>query len=292
MAESPAHKFGQIIGNLLEAVVGSLLLEYCEKNNLYLDKVGSRSVRKGKKVSWMDKYGNTHDLDFVIEKNGTDKKIGKPVAFIESAWRRYTKHSRNKAQEIQGALLPLAETYRESNPFLGVILAGVFTDGALSQLKSHGFSVLYFEYDKLLKSFSEISLDIFFDETTSFDLIKKKIKHLNRLSKVQHRVVVQSLIKENQKEINSFFKQIDSHIFRQVRSVKMLSVYGQWQNYRDIKGAIKAIEKPSLLPPPDKMKFIKFEIIISFNNNDKVECQFSCRVEALRFLRFFSDIEK
>ncbi len=291
MAESPAHKFGQIIGNLLEAVVGPLLLEYCNKNNLYLDKAGPRSVRKGKKVSWMDKYGNTHDLDFVIEKNGTDKKTGKPVAFIESAWRRYTKHSRNKAQEIQGALLPLAETYRECNPFLGVILGGVFTDGALSQLKSHGFSVLYFEYDKILKAFSDINLDIFFDETTSFDLIKKKIKHLDRLSKVQYREVVQSLIKENQREINIFFKQIDSYILRKVQSVKILSVYGQWQNYRDIKGAIKAIEKPSLLPPPDEMKFIKFEIVINFNNKDKVEGQFSSQKEAMRFLHFFSDTE-
>ena len=145
MAQSPAHKFGQIIGNLLEAVIYPLLLKYCNKKTLYLDKVGLRLARQGKKVSWTDKYGNVHDLDFVIEKNGTDKKIGKPVAFIESAWRRYTKHSRNKAQEIQGAILPLAETYSESNPFLGAILAGVFTEGALNQLKSHGFSVLYFE---------------------------------------------------------------------------------------------------------------------------------------------------
>ena len=87
---------------------------------------------------------NSHDLDFVLERGGTPDKIGMPVAFIETAWRRYTKHSRNKAQEIQGALEPLAETYRHLAPFKGAVLAGVFTEGALTQLRSLGFTVLYF----------------------------------------------------------------------------------------------------------------------------------------------------
>jgi hypothetical protein len=48
------------------------------------------------------------------------------VAFIETAWRRYTRHSRNKAQEIEGAIGPLAETFAHARPFLGAILAGQF----------------------------------------------------------------------------------------------------------------------------------------------------------------------
>ena len=72
------------------------------------------------------------------------KKPGKPVAFIESAWRRYTKHSRNKAQEIQGAILPLAETYSESNLFLGAVLAGVFTEGRIKSTEITWFFCLVF----------------------------------------------------------------------------------------------------------------------------------------------------
>ena len=92
MAKSPSHKFGQIIGHLTEDIMYPLLLKYCKKNNLYLDKSGPRPARKGKTLSWIDKYGNVHDLDFVIEKKGTKEQIGTHVAFIESAWRRYTKH--------------------------------------------------------------------------------------------------------------------------------------------------------------------------------------------------------
>ncbi|MCL4505706.1 MAG: hypothetical protein M1140_06740 [Chloroflexi bacterium] len=148
MAQSPAHKFGQIIGGLLESVIRPQIEDFCLRHGLYLDHQGrDRPARRGRKVTWQDQYGNIHDLDFVIEQGGTDQTIGQPVAFIEVAWRRYTKHSRNKAQEIQGAILPLAEKYNWNTPYLGTVLAGVFTEGSLDQLRSHGFRVFYFPYE-------------------------------------------------------------------------------------------------------------------------------------------------
>jgi len=90
MATSPSHRFGQIIGDLLEEIMTPLLQSFCDERRLYLDKRGNRGeARGGKKVSWIDKYGNTHDLDFVIEKGGSDDVRGRPLAFIEAAWRRY-----------------------------------------------------------------------------------------------------------------------------------------------------------------------------------------------------------
>ena len=87
---------------------------------------------KAKRSHGTDLNGNEHDLDFVLERGGTATKRGIPVAFIETAWRRYTKHSRNKAQEIQGAIVPLFETYKRYHPLMGAILAGDFTPGALT----------------------------------------------------------------------------------------------------------------------------------------------------------------
>ena len=110
MAASPSHKFGQIIGDLLESAVAPLLADFAVKHGLYFDRKGSRQCRDGLKCSWIDLNKNSHDLDFVLERGGTTIKKGMPAAFIEVAWRRYTKHSRNKAQEIQGAIMPLAET--------------------------------------------------------------------------------------------------------------------------------------------------------------------------------------
>jgi hypothetical protein len=126
VAKSPTHRFGQIIGEVLEAAVVPLLAVFAEKHGLYLDKQGERPCRRGKRCTWLDLNKNKHDLDFVLERGGTPQKRGEPAAFIETAWRSYTKHSKNKAQEIQGAIAPLADTYASAGPFLGVILAGCF----------------------------------------------------------------------------------------------------------------------------------------------------------------------
>jgi hypothetical protein len=107
VAVSYAHRWGQIIGDVFQASVHVLLQEVAAEHGLYLDRQGPRKARSGKKLRWQDRYGNYHDLDYVMERGGTDDVRGLPVAFIETAWRRYTKHSKNKAQEIEGALVPL-----------------------------------------------------------------------------------------------------------------------------------------------------------------------------------------
>ena len=103
MAQSPPHRLGQIIGEVLELTIHDPLQALCQRHGLYLDTQHSRPARDGRtKVTWKDQNGNTHDLDYVIEQGGSESQLGIPKAFIEIAWRRYTKHSRNKAQEIQG----------------------------------------------------------------------------------------------------------------------------------------------------------------------------------------------
>jgi hypothetical protein len=45
MAESPAHKFGQVIGGLIESVVKPPLEEYCDKQGLYNARLG-RTIQR------------------------------------------------------------------------------------------------------------------------------------------------------------------------------------------------------------------------------------------------------
>ncbi len=90
MARSPAHRFGQIIGEILEAGILPILNKFALQHGLFVDKHGGRPCRAGKKCSWVDLNGSTHDLDFVLERGGTPGKFGVPIAFIETAWRRYT----------------------------------------------------------------------------------------------------------------------------------------------------------------------------------------------------------
>ena len=151
MAKSQSHTLGEFIGAFFEDLMKKPIRDFANKNGLFFDTIGPRKARGGRKLTWTDVHGSKHDLDFVLEKGGTEDTIGEPVAFIELAWRRYTKHSKNKAQEISGAVNPICEKYELRKPFKGAILSGQFTDNSLNQLRNDDFHVLYIR-EEILKT--------------------------------------------------------------------------------------------------------------------------------------------
>ena len=287
MAESPAHKFGQLIGNLLEELIEPSLADFATSSHLYLDyQKKPRSTRKGKKVTWEDLYGNTHDLDYVFERDGTSEKIGTPVAFIEVAWRRYTKHSRNKAQEIQGAILPLAEKYRWSNPFLGAVLAGVFTEGSLDQLRSHGFQILYFPYDNLIEAFATVGIDIRFDERTSDEVFRQCVKTIENMPPATMQRVKEHLVAANQQELLSFMGSLEQRLARMVEKVVIIPLYGQSDEFSTIEDALRFLNQYRIREElPD---FRKYEILVTFTNGDRAEGSFKEKTKVQDFLQFIA----
>lgn len=282
MAQSPAHKFGQIIGDAVEAAVEPLLRRFAQKHGLYLDKKGPRKARTGSKVTWRDKYANLHDLDFVLEVQGSEMLTGTPVAFIEVAWRRYTKHSRNKAQEIQGAILPLLETHKNAAPFIGAVLAGVFTDGALTQLSSLGFNVLYFPYKSVLEAFSKVGVDAGFDEETADSRFAAKVRAWRKLSERNRLVVSKALLDLNVPEVERFMQALENAVNRRIARVRVLPLHGVLTEWDSVKEATDFILRYTESRENDPL--VKYEIQIIYTNGDRVEGQFAAREDAIRFL--------
>lgn len=284
MGASLSHKFGQIIGELLEVAIEPKLRQFAIANDLYLDKVGKRRARKGKKVTWSDDKGNKHDLDFVLERGGSEEKIGVPVAFIESAWRRYTRHSRNKAQEIQSAILPLARRYSFSSPFKGVVLAGEFTNGALIQLKSLNFGVLYFPYQTVVDAFKIANIDLSFGDETSEDEFRLKIDQFQLLEDRQS--IANELLRLNSKEVDVFFDLLTKSVVRYIDRVIVLPLYGQESIASNVLDAIDFIIKFTG-EESNAHSLKRFEIIIRYNNTDKIEGSFENKFDAIEFLKAY-----
>lgn len=283
MARSLSHKFGQIIGDLVELALEPCLQNFAQENRLYLDKKGDRKTRQGKRVSWTDLNGNKHDLDFVLERGGTENTIGVPVAFIESAWRRYTKHSKNKVQEIQSAILPLADKYSNFSPFVGVVLAGVFTEGAVNQLKSYGFSVLFFPYETIVNSFSKFGIDAAFDEKTAETDFRKKIICWNKLSNKGD--VAKELLELNKKNVEEFLSSLAETISRFIEQIVLLPLHGQETVSDNAKGAINFLKDYS--EDKSKLPLSKYEIIIKYNTGDKIEASFKEKKDCIKFLETY-----
>ena len=285
MAESPPHRFGQMVGDLLEDLVEQLLRKFCDTRHYYLDKKGPRgNARSGKKVAWEDRYGNVHDLDFVIEKDGTKNHRGRPLAFIEVAWRRYRKHSRNKAQEIQGAILPIAETYGWDKPFLGVVLAGIFTQASVTQLKSLGFGVLHFPYPMIVAAFAEVGVDITFDEQSKDEEFKICVQKIKALGPASIRKLKRLLLESNSAEVEAFLGQLRTTVDRMIDSVIIVPLYGDEVRFTSLPEAITFISSHDASESCGP--FRRFEVVVRYSNGDSVNASLATKEKVLDFLHY------
>ena len=285
MAESLAHGWGQKIGEVLESAVISLLEDFATAHNLYLDRHGERPARSGKKAKWKDVNGNEHDLDYVLERGGNLNNIGTPVAFIETAWRRYTKHSRNKVQEIQGAIIPLVAAYRNSAPFTGAILAGNFTNGALRQLESLGFIVLHISYADVLSAFAAVKIDASFDEDTAERLFQAKLRAWGLIGERKRKRVAGRLLEINKNKVSEFVAALARSVSRTISGVCVMPLHGSPSVLESVSDAIAFISDYN----EDRVKLpvVEYVVQIRYTNTDEVEGRFKEKDGALEFLRSY-----
>lgn len=282
MAQSPAHTWGQAIGNVIERGVEPLLQSVAAEFGLYLDQRGPRTARKGKKVTWTDKYDNTHDLDFVLERGGTDRTIGDPAGFIEVAWRRYTKHSRNKAQEIQGAILPLAETYAVHKPFLGAVISGEFTGGAMEQLLSLGFQLLHFDYESVLEAFESVGIDARTEEATPDSEVQSKVDAWQELPEDEKKYVSDTLFNICSDRVAAFAVAMRLTFGRIVERIRILPLFGLSVDFRLIDEAQTYLEDSSRFEASGTLTRIEIEVM--YSNGDIIVETFGNTRDAAFFL--------
>jgi hypothetical protein len=287
---SPGHKLGQLIGNFFERFFSSRLMDLAEELGLYCDQKGFRPEVRGrkKKVTWIDNRGNAHELDYVFERNGARDKKGVPVAFVELAWRRYTKHSRNKAGEIEAALVPLKETYSDSCNFLGAILGGEFTEGALKQLTSKDINILYIPYRKVMDAFLVKEIDLDYPEDAADDQKRELVEAWENLRLGDMRFTEQKFAELIGSDYHEFAESMKKALLRKIERIRILPLFGSEMLFTSVKDAIAAIEECDIAHARAE-KFCKFEIYIKFTNGDRIECSFQEREKTIKFLEMYKD---
>lgn len=286
MAQSPSHKLGQLIGTQFEAAMREPLKQVAAEYHLYLDYEHPRLVRNGKReVAWTDAYGNTHRLDYVLEEGGSERHTGHPRAFIELAWRRYTKHSRNKAQEIQGAVRPLAERYGQHAPFLGAILSGVFTANSVEQLRSHGFTVAYCPYEDIVEAFRRSGLDVAFDESMSDLALQRKVESFERTTEMTRQQIRQTILQVGRAAFVPFFATLRTCLDRDVTQIRILTLSGISYDFASVDKAVQFIASHDETAPA--MQFVRYEILVQYSTGDEVRGNFQTKSRAITFLQKF-----
>ena len=275
--------------------VRNMLGEVAQRHGLYLDFKRPRATRGGQdKVTWQDGYGNKHELDYVLERGGSEDTLGVPIAFVESAWRRYTKHSKTKAQEIEAAVMPIALTFSRHQPFCGAVLAGEFTRNALHQLESKGFGVLHIPYNSILAAFQELGIDAAsedgVDGKTEAQFRKKIIKWESLPQPQATNRLLAKIHALHQREIDDFKQRLEAALKRQVASVRLAVLRGQSVECADVESAIAYLieeEKSFRLRENGEQREL-FEVQVRFNTGAKIEATFPNRAEAIACLRGFA----
>ena len=280
---SATHKLGQMVGNFFEKLFEETFEGIAGNYHLYCDSKGARPKIRGarRKVTWKDAKGTPHDLDYVLERNASENSRGKPVAFLELAWRRYTKHSRNKAGEIEGALYHLGTTY--PGAFLGAILAGEWSKGSLEQMQARGISVLHISFEDIATTFDSKGIDLRYDEKSSDDVKWAIIDQWDSLTEEDLDDLEKLLAHKVSQNSQTFFDELGKSFERRVVGVRVWSLFGKANEYSNVEEAINALGTADVAE--DKLEFVRFEVQIRFNNNDKIEGEFHEREMAVEFLQ-------
>jgi len=158
---SAGHKLGQLIGDWYEQYFALPLLEKVAKHlKLYLDhRFRTRAARESDKIIWHDEDNNAVNFDFVMEVDGSDSARGIPVGFFECFWRRGSRHSRDKARDDSGKLMPMRDVYPSAR-FLGIVAGGDFTAPARALLQSRNIDLLYVPKAKIVAAFESHGLQM------------------------------------------------------------------------------------------------------------------------------------
>ena len=165
---SAGHKLGQLVGDWFEEyLVLPLLQQVAEHLHVYVDhRFRTRKSRVGDKIIWKDVDGSGVDYDFVMELGGSDRKPGIPVAFFECFWRRGARHSKDKARDDTGKLLPMRDVHPTAR-FLGIVAGGDFTAPARALVQNRQIDLFYIPKAKIVGAFEKHGLQIDYPDRMS-----------------------------------------------------------------------------------------------------------------------------
>jgi hypothetical protein len=183
---------------------------------------------------------------------------------------------------MHGAIVPLAETYANERPFLGVVLAGVFTEGSVAQLRSHGFGVLFFPFASIVSAFETVGVDAYFDESSSDRAVQRKVAACAKLRDTDWSKLIGHLRKLHRAEITAFLFPLKSALTRAIQNVFVLGLHGKVFQAGTVDEAIQFIQAYD--ETSSVSTFCRYELNIRYTNGDEVRATFASRLEAVGFL--------
>lgn len=313
-----SHRFAQELGSLLDDLVLNHLLQprlkaFADARHFYLDGKPTRHTRparQGKVAGWTDQYGNTHDLDFVLESGGNDEVVGTPVAFIEAAWRRYAEPATPRGPETPGAIVPGVEQHGHAVPFVGIVLVGdgvgpsfapylttkkakapqgkEATQGTQAtketrRTQTTHCTLLYIPYEDVVTAFRSIDLAMPFDGRTGASCYAWAAQRLALLTADERLTLIGALENVARDSIEAFMRALERRLARYVARVSIHPLFCSLQTFDSVHEAIKGMD--GIESEIGTAHFSKYELVVDYNTRDCVRASFGEKAHLIEFLR-------
>ena len=165
------------------------------------------------------------------------------------------------------------------------MLTGIYTHGALDQLRSLGFHVLHFPTESVVAAFASQGIDIDFDQRTPERIFRQATDRIKNASADTMSSIRKHLIAANRKAIKVFFAALTKRLARHVtRVASVITLYGRTNEFATINDAVKFLDQHRI--HAGSGDFRKYEIRIEFSNGDKVEASLEAKAKVKEFLAF------
>lgn len=181
--------------------------------------------------------------------------------------------------------MPIAEKHHWDKPFLGAILAGVFTRDSLAQMRSCGFETILMPYDSIVEAFASVGIDARFDEETPDEEFARAVEQIEALKPAQRAALKERLVKTNAGQLKEFFDSLKKAIDRTVSTVIVVPLHGAESAFDSVDAA-KQFLMDHDQSKADGGAFRKYEMIVRYSNGDRVDASFEDKAAALDFLAY------
>lgn len=203
------------------------------------------------------------------------------------AWRRYVKHSKNKVQEIAGAILPLVRTYANNMPFYAAVLAGEFTENSLVQLRSQGFFVLHFNYAEICGLFDTVGMSIRWEESTSDAELQRIADEFRTLTPSVEKRLLDTFYSKYAPQLNKLAQALMSSLSVTISQVVVIPLHGVAHALTSIAEAMSYVRSYDETCN-QRMPVLRYEITVRYSNGDENTMKCKDKHKALQFLRQYS----
>lgn len=163
-------------------------------------------------------------------------------------------------------------------------MAGCFTSGSLTQLRSLGFEIVYIEYEDLTDDFSKLGIDIHFDEDTPTEWFSQRLAQIIAGGSQLERDLVKQIRSTNRSQFDSFFSKLTDKLKRYIDRLVVIPLFGDEVSFSQLSEALEFLSGYDAAAGGGA--FRAFEVIVKYSNGDRLEGSFESAKEAERFLRY------